>query len=335
MAESGSATRMEGSPDLWSAVVTVVAAMADRLIENVETVIVGKRQQIEYVAVALLCGGHVLLDDVPGTGKTMLARSMAKSIGGVFKRIQCTPDLLPNDVTGVSIYDQRSGEFEFRPGPIFGNVLLVDEINRATPRTQSALLEAMQERQVTADGVTRALPDPFFVLATQNPVEFEGTFPLPEAQLDRFLLRLSLGYPGASEEAEMLTRLRAGHPIDAIGSVTEPAALKEAIEEATKIHLEASLEEYIVSVVTGTREHPDAALGASPRGSLALSQTSRALAAVRGRDYVLPDDIKEMAPMALAHRIVVRPESRLRGITAEAIVHGVLESTRLELVEGR
>ncbi len=308
-----------------------IQAFAAQLIDNVEKVIVGKRQQIEFLLVAMLCEGHVLLEDVPGVGKTMLARSLALSVGGEFKRLQCTPDLLPNDVTGVSVFNQGTQEFEFRPGPIFVNVLLADEINRATPRTQSALLEAMQEQQVTVDGTSRPLPRPFLVMATQNPIEYEGTFPLPEAQLDRFLMRLSLGYPGAEEERQILLNLRREHPIMDLGQVVRWEDLPDLQRQVWEIHIDPSLQEYLVQLVSATRSHPDVALGASPRGSLALFKTSQALAALRGRAHVLPDDIKTLAPLALAHRLIVRPEAELRGRTADAILQEVLERTPIDI----
>jgi MoxR-like ATPase len=317
---------------------STVSAFADVVIRNIETVIVGKREQIELLMVALLCQGHVLLEDVPGTGKTMLARSVAVSLGTRFNRLQCTPDLLPNDITGVSVYNQQTNQFEFRPGPVFANILLADEINRATPRTQAALLEAMQERQVTADGVTRPLPAPFLVLATQNPIEYEGTFPLPEAQLDRFLIRLSLGYPEVDDEAQILLNLRKQHPIEVLEQVIEtdqlPDLLASAYDRVTDVHVDASLVRYILSIVRATRDHPDVALGASPRGSLALFKTAQALAALRDRDYVLPDDIKTLVPFALAHRLIVRPESQLRGRTAESILTQILEQAELDLEPG-
>ena len=302
-----------------------------RVIANVEKVIVGKRATIELLLVALLCEGHVLIEDVPGVGKTMLARSMAISLGGSFKRLQCTPDLLPNDVTGVSIYNQQLGEFEFKPGPVFVNILLADEINRATPRTQSALLEAMQEQQVTVDGVTRPLPRPFLVLATQNPIEYEGTFPLPEAQVDRFLMRLSMGYPGAEEERQILLNLQREHPVSALQPVVDGRDLLDFQHRIWEVHIDETLQKYIIDVVAATRSHPDLALGASPRASLALFKTAQALARVRGRDYVLPEDIKYLIPYTLAHRIIVRPEAELRGKTAPAIVREVLERSPLDL----
>src|SRR5512147_3106564 len=295
------------------------------LIENVERVIVGKRQAIEYILVALLCEGHILLEDVPGSGKTMLARAIAASLGIGFKRIQCTPDLLPNDITGVSVFNQKSGEFEFNPGPIFVNILLADEINRATPRTQAALLEAMQEQQVTVDGITRPLPRPFLVLATQNPIEYEGTFPLPEAQLDRFLMRLSMGYPNVAQEKQLLTHLQREHPVNKLQQITDEVQLLEFQRQVWEVHVDESLQDYIVALVTATRDHGEVALGASPRATLALFKTAQALAAVRGRDHVIPDDIKYLAPFTLPHRLIVKPEAELRGFSAKAIVKDIVE----------
>ena len=301
------------------------------LIENVERVIVGKRQAIEYITVTLLCEGHVLLEDVPGSGKTMLARAIAASLGISFKRVQCTPDLLPNDITGVSVFNQKNGEFEFKPGPIFVNILLADEINRATPRTQAALLEAMQEQQVTVDGVTRDLPRPFMVLATQNPIEYEGTFPLPEAQLDRFLMRLSIGYPSRADERQILTNLWREHPITKIGQVVDGQQLLDLQKLVWEVNVDGTLQDYIVALSEATRSHPDLSLGVSPRGSLALLKGAQALAAIRGRDYVIPDDIKTLAPLTLAHRLILKPEAELRGQTAHTILDSVLDKTALEL----
>jgi len=314
---------------------TPVTRFVDRFVQNVETVILGKRRQIELLAVALLCGGHVLIEDVPGTGKTMLARATAASLGLGFKRLQCTPDLLPNDVTGVSVFNQRTNTFEFQPGPVFVNVLLADEINRATPRTQAALLEAMQEQQVTVDGVTRPLPAPFLVLATQNPVEFECTFTLPEAQRDRFLIQLPLGYPDEADEIRMLRNLRKRHPIETVEPVVDGAELPALHDAVAEVHVDESLERYILGLVRATREHPDVTVGASPRGSLALYKTAQALAALRGCDYVLPDDVKELAPLALPHRLMVKPESQLRGRDAAAIVAEILARTPLDIGESR
>ena len=301
------------------------------LIENVEHVIIGKRQAIEFIMVALLCEGHVLLEDVPGSGKTMLARSIAASLGISFKRIQCTPDLLPNDITGVSIFNQKSGEFEFKPGPIFVNILLADEINRATPRTQAALLEAMQEQQVTVDGVTRDLPRPFLVLATQNPIEYEGTFPLPEAQLDRFLMRLSVGYPSRMEERQILVNLWREHPITKLGKVVDGQELSALQKRVWDVNVDTTLQDYIVDLAEATRKHPDLSLGVSPRGSLALLKGAQALAAIRGRDYVVPEDIKTLVPLTLAHRLILKPEAELRGRTARTILEDILEKTALDL----
>jgi MoxR-like ATPase len=308
-----------------------VQQFVNQIIDNVERVIIGKREAIELVMVALLCEGHVLLEDVPGSGKTMLARSIAISLGSNFKRLQCTPDLLPNDVTGVSIFNQKTSEFEFRQGPVFVNILLADEINRATPRTQSALLEAMQEQQVTVDGVTRALPRPFLVMATQNPIEYEGTFPLPEAQLDRFLMRLSLGYPKPLDERQILINLRREHPITHLEQAVDSEQMLDLQKQVWDVHIDETLQDYIVALVNATRIHRDLALGVSPRGSLALFKSAQALAAVRGRDHVIPDDIKYLVPVTLPHRLIIQPEAELRGRNSQGILQDVLEETPLEL----
>jgi MoxR-like ATPase len=310
-----------------------IQAFAAAVRENVARVIIGKAPAIDLLLVALLCGGHALLEDVPGVGKTMLARALAISLGLGFKRLQCTPDLLPNDVLGVSIYRQNEGAFVFQPGPIFTNILLADEINRATPRTQSALLEAMGEGQVTVDGQTRTLEQPFLVLATQNPVEFEGTFPLPEAQLDRFLLEIALGYPSAAEESRMLLALAGAHPIGALSQVVDGARLPELQAAIWGIHVEDSLRDYIIRLANATRQHPDLALGASPRATLALFRAAQAAAALAGRDYVIPDDIKALALPVWRHRLLLRPESALRGRTAAAVLEAVLTDTILDLGE--
>jgi MoxR-like ATPase len=303
----------------------------NRVVDNIEKVIIGKHETIEYLMVALLCEGHVLLEDVPGVGKTMLARSLAVSMGGKFKRLQCTPDLLPNDVTGVSIYNQQSSDFEFRQGPIFVNVLLVDEINRATPRTQSSLLEAMQEQQVTADGITYPLPRPFLVLATQNPIEYEGTFPLPEAQLDRFFMRLSMGYPNPSDERLLLRHLSHAHPVNQLQPVVDASDLLTLQSQIWDIHIDSTLQDYIVDLVTATRHNPDLALGASPRASLALFRGAQAVAAIQGRDYVIPEDIQRLVPAILTHRVIVSPESDLRGFTADGIIRSILDRVPLKM----
>jgi MoxR-like ATPase len=298
-----------------------------KLISNLEKVIVGKRQSIELIVVSLLCQGHVLIEDVPGVGKTVLARSLAKSLGCSFNRLQFTPDMLPSDVTGVSIYNPSKRVFEFRPGPIFAQVVLVDEINRATPKTQAALLESMEERQVTVDGKTHPLPSPFLVLATQNPIEYEGTFPLPEAQLDRFLLRVRLGYPNPVDEIEILNRQQLRHPIETLKSVIKVDELKEAMEEIKKVYVSDAIKRYLVELVNRTRQNEDVYLGASPRGSLALFRTGQVAAALAGRDYVLPDDIKRLAVPVLAHRVIVGPAARLRELSAEKIVQEILDNT--------
>src|SRR5216684_3545211 len=301
-----------------------VTPTAKKIIANVEKVVIGKRQEIILALVAYLCEGHVLLEDVPGVAKTMLARALAASVGCSFKRVQCTPDLLPNDITGASIFNPRTTEFEFRPGPLFAQIVLADEINRTTPRTQAALLEAMAERRVTVDGETYLLEPPFLIIATQNPIDHEGTFPLPEAQLDRFLVRLSLGYPSEEEEGKMLELLRREHPIDKLEAVVSAADVVACQQSVREVYVDPKVRDYIVEIVRNSREHDDVALGGSPRASMALYRASQALAAIRGHDFVLPDDVKRMAPAVLSHRLIVRPESRLRKVTAAAIVEEIL-----------
>jgi MoxR-like ATPase len=309
------------------------APAAAKLIESMERVIIGKRDVIELVVAGLLANGHILVEDVPGVGKTTLAKSLARSLGCSFKRIQFTPDLLPSDIIGVSVFSQTTGEFEFRPGPVFANVVLADEVNRTTPKTQAALLESMEEQQVTMDGITHPLEAPFFVIATENPIEYEGTYRLPEAQLDRFLLRVSIGYPSAEDEVRILNDQERNHPLDSVEPVMERAEILDLQARIKEVFVEDSLKEYIVALVTATRDRPDVFLGASPRGSLALRRCGQALAALGGRDYVLPDDIKRVAVPALAHRIVVQPEARARGTTAESVVEELLQSVPVPVVE--
>jgi MoxR-like ATPase len=310
---------------------TEITQLREKIETNIAKVIVGKQNTTELLLVALLCDGHVLIEDVPGVGKTMLARALAISLGGQFKRLQCTPDLLPNDITGVSIFNQAEQDFEFRPGPLFVNILLVDEINRATPRTQAALLEAMQECQVTMDGVTYPLPSPFMVLATQNPVEYEGTFPLPEAQLDRFMLKIDMGYPDPDEEATILERLSRRHPIETLESVAAPEEVEKVKPLVWDVHVDETVVDYLIRLVEATRTHPDLLLGGSPRASLALYKAGQALAALNGRDHVLPDDIKALARPVLAHRIMLKPQAALRGITSPDLIERILEETPLNL----
>jgi len=308
-----------------------IADLIRKLKENIGCVIVGKSETIELLMVALLCEGHVLIEDVPGVGKTMLARSLAISLGGLFKRLQCTPDLLPNDITGVSVFNQGTQDFEFRPGPLFVNILLADEINRATPRTQSALLEAMQERQVTVDGVTYPLPRPFMVLATQNPVEYEGTFPLPEAQLDRFMLKIDIGYPNHQEEREILKRLERHHPIESLEPIMKPEDIQEVKPLVWDVNVDETVTDYLINLVKATRNHHDILLGGSPRATLSLYKACQAFAAVRGRDHVLPDDVKQLAVPVLSHRLMLRSEAELRGSTSTTLVKRILDETPLKL----
>ena len=308
---------------------TAAQTKIKQLVDNISRVIIGKQQAVEQSVIALLCGGHLLIEDVPGVGKTMLARSVARSTGCTFGRIQFTPDLLPSDITGVTIFNQQSGEFQYRPGPIMAQMVLSDELNRTTPKTQSALFEAMEEHQVTVDGVTHALPRPHMVLATLNPIEYEGTFPLPEGQLDRFMLRISLGYPSREDEISVVSQQALQHPIETLEPVVSSDDILGLQEIVKQIHTENAITEYAVSLVTATRNHPDADLGASPRGSLALFRTSQALALIRGRDYVLPDDVKEMAIPVLGHRIIVPPSSRMRGVTGRMIVEAALEEVQV------
>lgn len=304
------------------------------IIENVEQVIIGKTDIIRMSLVAILCEGHVLLEDVPGVGKTMLVKALAQSMGCSFKRIQFTPDLLPSDVTGVSVYNQKNLEFEFRPGPIMGNVVLADEINRTSPKTQAALLEAMEEGSVTVDGVTYTLPAPFFVMATQNPIEYEGTFPLPEAQLDRFLVKLRLGYPQPEDEMEMLLRIKKAHPIEMVQPVITVEQLRALQEQVRDVHVDETIGQYIVKVTEGTRTHPSVYLGASPRGSIALFRTSQALAFINGRHYVVPDDVKKLIPLTLGHRIILKSEARLSGINIEKVLHDVMGKIPVPVFRG-
>ncbi|MBN1139592.1 MAG: MoxR family ATPase [Anaerolineae bacterium] len=304
-----------------------VQAVAQKIVDNVEQVIVGKHEAVQSTVIALLCEGHLLIEDVPGTGKTMLAKSVAKSLGCNFRRIQFTPDMLPSDVTGISMFNQKTREFEFRPGPVMAQIVLTDEINRATPKTQSALLEAMEERQLTVDGVTYPMERPFLVLATQNPIEYEGTFPLPEAQLDRFMLRIHLGYPSGQDEVIMLDGQQFTHPVTRIEQVVPTDELVAAQEQIKSVHISDLIKEYIVSLVNVTRKHPDVYLGASPRGSLALYKTGQARAAILGRDYVIPDDIKALAIETLAHRLIISPSARIKNVDPRVVVQEILDST--------
>jgi MoxR-like ATPase len=303
-----------------------VQEIAKRIVDNIEQVIIGKRSPVQLTVLGLLCQGHMLIEDVPGVGKTVLAKSISRSVGCQFRRIQFTPDMLPTDVTGVSVYNQKTSEFEFRPGPIHAQIVLADEINRATPKTQSALLEAMEERQVTVDGQTHELNPPFMVLATQNPIEYEGTFPLPEAQLDRFLLRIELGYPDKEDEIELLDRQQYVHPIEKLGQVVSVEEMLGAQEAIKEIYIDPLVKEYIVEIVRRTRIHPDVYLGSSSRGALAIYRLCQARASMFGRDYVLPDDVKALAEAALSHRIIVGPAARIKDVEPATIVEDILEN---------
>ncbi len=303
-----------------------LATAVQRVISNVERVIVGKAEPVAFSLIAVICHGHVLIEDVPGVGKTVLTKAIARSIGCTFKRIQFTPDLLPSDVTGTSIYNQKTGNFEFRPGPIMAQIVLADEVNRATPKTQSALLEAMEESQITIDGITYRLPEPFMVMATQNPIEYEGTFPLPEAQLDRFMMNIKLGYPKDSDEMNILDTHQYHHPLDDLAQIMTAEELVHIQQQIRTIHVDPSIREYIVAIANATRNHINIYLGASPRGSLALFRASQALAAMRGRGYVIPDDVKLLTKPTLAHRIIVTPAARVRAITSTAILDEILQS---------
>jgi len=303
-----------------------VQEFGDKIVGNVERVIIGKHREVQLAFVAMLCQGHILIEDVPGVGKTVLAKSIARTIGGTFSRIQFTPDLLPSDVTGVSVFNQKTREFEFRPGPVMAQIVLTDEINRATPKTQSALLEAMEEQQVTVDERTYPLPKPFMVMATQNPIEYEGTFPLPEAQLDRFIMRVSLGHPQPEEEVRILEAQQYRHPLEDLKQVVTVEELLEAQEQVREVYADPLIKKYIVAVVNETRVYPNVYLGASPRGSLALYKTSQAFAALQGRDYVIPDDVKMLAEFTLAHRIIVSPSARIKNVDTRQVVRDVIDS---------
>lgn len=308
-----------------------IAKASKKLIDNVETVIKGKREAVELAVVAFSCHGHLLIEDVPGVGKTMLARAIAKSINGTFRRIQFTPDLLPSDITGTSLFNQKIHDFQFSPGPVFANIVLADEINRTTPRTQSALLEAMDEYQVTVDGIAHLLPEPFFVIATQNPIEYHGTYPLPEGQLDRFLMSINLGYPEEAAEKEIIKSQRISHPIESVSPVLKAEDLLGVYEGVKQVHISESLVDYVLKIVTATRDHRDLVLGASPRGSLAIIRTAQGVAAIGGRDYVLPDDIKKVSPAVLSHRIMVKPQLRLGKSPGRKVISSILGEIEVPL----
>lgn len=304
-----------------------VQEITERITDNVGQVILGKSNEIRLTALGLLCRGHILLEDVPGVGKTMMAKSLARAVGCTFNRIQFTPDMLPSDITGVSIYNPKSREFEFRPGPIMAQIVLADEINRATPKTQSALLEAMEEGQMTVDGVTYRLSNPFLIMATQNPIEYEGTFPLPEAQLDRFLIRIQMGYPQPQDELRILASQQYQHPIQNLQQVVSLKEMLAAQQQIKDVYVANEVQQYIINLITASRRHPDVYLGSSPRGSLALFRTSQARAAMTGRDFVIPDDVKALAEVTLAHRIIVGPAARIKDITSRIVVQDILQNT--------
>ncbi len=305
----------------------IVQDVSERIAANVSQVIIGKRNEVRLATLGLLCRGHILLEDIPGVGKTMMARALSKTVGLSFSRIQFTPDMLPSDVTGVSIFNQQTGQFEFRPGPIMSQIVLADEINRATPKTQSALLEAMEERQVTVDGVTYRMANPFMILATQNPIEYEGTYPLPEAQLDRFLIRIQMGYPTPAEELTILSAQQYQHPIANIQQCITLEELVHAQNAVLQVYVAEEIKQYIVALITATRTHPDLYLGSSPRGSLALFRTAQARAAMAGRDYVIPDDVKALAEVTLSHRVIIGPSARMRDVSARVIIQDILATT--------